>query len=297
MPSILSSSSSSFSALVRATSQALRPGTIARALSLAIALAAPLLTESVAEASPSEDYAEGLRLYSNKEFTAAAEALARSYKAKEDQNTLFAWAQAERLQGNCDASGKLFSEFIAKGANKKQSRAAFELMQDCVEQQPKTVEKPDTGSTGEENPEANPTPEVEPLLGADNSTKNNTSGQDLAVVTAGPTGQRSPWYSDWVGMSLVGSGTAALIVGGISYKSALDAEDDANGKGEAHFIDSKRLANDRRSLAVVAGVTGGVLLGGGIIYYLLRDGSSEEQNPISMQVDGTSTTFSYAGHF
>ncbi len=262
-----------------------------------MALTAPLLTESVAEASPSEDYAEGLRLYSNKEFTAAAEALARSYNGKEDQSTLFAWAQAERLQGNCDASGKLFSKFIAKGANKKQSHAAFELMQNCVERQPETVDKPETGSTVvEEEPETNP-PEAEPRLVTDNSTQNSTSGQELVVVTTGPSVQRSPWYSDWVGMSLLGSGTAALIAGGITFKSALDAEKNAEGKGYTHFSDSKRLAVNRRSLAVGVGVTGGVLLGGGLIYYLLRDGSSDEQKPISMQIGSTSTTLSYAGHF
>ena len=288
MPSILSSSS--FNSLVQATSQALRPRTIA--IGLAMALAAPLLTESVAEASPSEDYAEGLRLYSNKEFAAAAEALARSYKSKEDQNTLFAWAQAERLQGNCEASGKLFSEFIAKGANKKQSRAAFELMQDCVERQPKTVDKPDTAPT-----EVDPVtePKVEPLLGADNSTQDKLSGP--MAVTAGPSAQHSPWYTDWVGVSLLGSGTVALLAGGITFKLALDAEADAEGKGQTHFVTQKDLAIDRRYRAVAATVTGGVLLSGGIIYYLLRDSSSGEENPISMQIDGTSTTLSYAGHF
>jgi len=245
------------------------------------------MMSSAAQASPSDDFAEGIRLFSNKEFALAAKALESSYKGEESQRTLFAWAQAKRLQGSCNEAGKLFSIYIAKGANEKQSRVAFEMMQDCTEKNPSNSATPD---------------KIEP----DSHITSTNLIVPVVIVkppdrTETQAPQTNPWYTDVIGLSLVGSGVIGLVASGFIFQSALAIENDKTLKGDESELDSferrKPISQRRRSLSLVTGIAGGVLLSGGIVYYILRGGSDKESSGLSFRLDSTLSELSYSGQF
>lgn len=256
-----------------------------------------LLSASSASANPKKEaakhFADGLRLYAEKDYDAAATQLELSYNLKNDQTTLFAWAQAERLYGNCDESKALLSQYVANGANAKQSKAAYDLMEQCT---PRVVEVPDP---------------VDPIVDPDPNANGGTTGTGGSGPLSGGGGSNTdtvdggPWYKDWVPLTLLGTGTVALTVSLVSYSSARSKESDAEKEGTTYdeFISLRSDAEEARTNAVIFGVAGGVLLTAGAVY-ILTDGfgrkSSEETasaEGMVMHFDGQSGGVSFSGSF
>jgi hypothetical protein len=267
-----------------------------------------VLSSSLALASPKEadkHFAEGLRLYAEKDFKGAARELALAYQEQNKQTTLFAWAQAERLRGNCAKSRELLSKYIAKGATGKQSEAAFKLMEDCTQSDDisdatdtsdttDTTDTTDTGAgtTGDTgNTSDTGTDPTDP-------TGDGTSTDlDLTTTTVDET---KPWYRDWIGLSLLGVGAASAVVGGLNYSAALSSEDSAVQPGVSYddFLKFRSDAEDSRTLAVAFGVGSGLLVGAGIVYILMPEkAKSEESDNISVQLQGSGATLSWASRF
>lgn len=241
---------------------------------------------SIASASPKEDadkhFADGLRLYAEKDFKGASSALELAYNAQNKQTTLFAWAQAERLQGNCDKSKELLSKYIANGANPKQSEAAFKLMEDCT---PAAVTPDDPVET------------TDPNVGTDTTV---TGNDPIGDVTTSTVDSSPPWYRDWIGATLLSTGVVSTLFSAVSYSSALTSEEDAKKAGVSYdeFLKLRSKAEDARTFSVVLGVTGGLLVGAGVVYVLTgKSGDQEESENLSVQIDSTGAAFSFSGQF
>ncbi len=254
-------------------------------LSLAAACLALLLSSSPASADDAASlFGEGLRLYAEKKYEESAVALSAAYDAKPDQQTLFAWAQAVRLSGDCDKSRELFAKYVANGANSKQSKAAFKLMEDCT---PAKVVKPEV-PVEETPPETNSAPQ---------------DGAEKNVVNPSPppaADGATPWYKDWVAVGLFSVGAVGLGVSGLSYSNALQLETDGMQSGVSYdrFLELKQQSQDSRTLALVTGVGGALLIGAGVTYLLVRDTSpSRESSAVSVRLDGDSASFAISGHF
>jgi hypothetical protein len=106
--------------------------------SLAMLAAALVHPGSAAAQAPATDaadarYQAGIRLYLEKDYTSAARELALSYAASPRRETLFAWAQAERLQGNCVAAQELYKKYIELGPPPAQAELAARHLAHCQE--------------------------------------------------------------------------------------------------------------------------------------------------------------------
>ena len=255
---------------------------------------ATLLSTAIANAEQKDDaaslFANGLRLYAEKNYEEAAVELAASYEAKADQRTLFAWAQAVRLSGQCEKSRELLANYVANGANSKQSKAAFKLMEDCTDS-----EVPDAPT----NPEPPAVVEEPPVASEEGGESTNA----IAVTSSArpsTVDSVSPWYKDWVAVGLLSVGVVGLGVSGLTYSSALQLESDGMQAGTSYdeFLDLKERSQDRRNLSLLTGTAGALLIGGGITYLLLRDTTtSSERSTVSLQLDGDRAGFAISGNF
>ncbi len=255
-----------------------------------------LLSASSASAAPQKDaanyFAEGLRLYAEKNYDAAATELEKSYKLSNDQTTLFAWAQAERLYGNCDESKTLLSTYVANGANAKQSKAAYDLMEQCT-------------------PRVSDDPVVpDPALTTNTSGPGDTGNGNIIDTTNGGSvttdvvDQGKPWYKDWVGITLLGAGSVSTVLSLLSYNSARSDEKDGAIEGTSYdeFLRLRSDAQEKRTTAVIFGVGGGLLLSGAAVYILMDKftGGGAEEKPTEGMVlhfDGGGGGVSFSGSF
>lgn len=248
------------------------------------------MSASLASAEPNKDaakhFGEGLRLYAEKDYKAAAAELEISYNLNNDQTTLFAWAQAERLYGNCDKSKELLTTYIASGANAKQSKAAYDLMEQCtprvVEPPPPVVTPPETGNT---NGTAN--------LGSDGN------------VSASQGNDTKHWYKDWVGITLLAVGGVGTTLGLLSYSDARADEKDAAKEGVTYdrFLHLRSEAEEKRTNAAILGIGGTVILGAAAVYILTdlvsgKDSKESAPEGMVMHLDGLGGGgISWAGQF
>ncbi len=272
---------------------------------LLIPILAILLMPVSAGAQPEQDanklFAEGLRLYVEKDYEEAAKVLEQSYDAKAEQRTLFAWAQAMRLSGNCEESKELLTQYVANGASGKQSRAAFKLMEDCT---------PKASSPGKDEGSSKGKDDVEEVI--EDSEENEDLediGSDEALVSGSGSSESDPndtshWYTDPVALGLLASGVVGVAVASYSYTEALSIEE--QGDQEKHpellhgeFFALKKDAEDHRRIAVIAGASGAVLLGAGITYLVLRDspGGETEDPSLVLHLGSASAAFALTGRF
>jgi hypothetical protein len=254
-----------------------------------------LLSASTASANPKKEaakhFSEGLRLYAEKNFDGAATELELSYNKNNDQTTLFAWAQAERLYGNCDESKTLLSTYVANGANAKQSKAAYDLMKQCTPRVvepvvPEPVLTHNTSGPGDTNT---------------NNTLDTSSGGSVNQDT-GDTGKH--WYKDWIGLTLLGTGGVSTALALFSYSGARSDESAAVEMGVTYdeFLHLRSEAQEKRTNSVVFGVAGGVLLSAGAAYILLDKFSAgdEEEKPsegMVLHLSGAGGGVTWAGSF
>ncbi len=93
---------------------------------------------SVAVASPAESkdatawFEEGAEAYARENYEEAAAAFAKSYALEPSTDVLFAWAQTERLGGNCEEATRLYDRFLDSDPPEQQREAATQLKGECV---------------------------------------------------------------------------------------------------------------------------------------------------------------------
>lgn len=82
----------------------------------------------------------------------------------------------------------------------------------------------------------------------------------------------------WIGYSLLGVGVVGLAVGGYFTKSAMDADDNYKKAtaSTAEKYNQERIDNNRN--AVISYIAGGVLLTGGIAYFIFSSDSENKTN-------------------
>lgn len=178
-------------------------------------------------------YEEGMLLYKARDFSRARAAFERSHALDPLGDTLFAWAQATRLAGDCAAAEHLFARFVATGPPARQLEAARLARSRCV-----------------------------PAVAATTAVED---GKTVALET--PARATRAWQSDVWGGALVGSGVAFALVGGALYLAARSSlTDDARNLGEKQA--DQRDAFMKRDLAVGAVVAGGILAVAGMGRYL-----------------------------
>jgi tetratricopeptide (TPR) repeat protein len=224
-----------------------------------LVIAALLASASIAVAAPKGKAAKaafdrGVVAYQKQDYAGASAALAESYKLEADVETLFAWAQSERQQNNCEAAIDLYDKLLAMDLPAENKEAVQAKMDEC-----KAIISAKTGKIDKPiEPVEEPIKEPPPKPHADG---------------------KKPWWKDPIGDALVAGGVISLGVGGYFLYSAKQAED-ASKESNAQFRDEQDKAESRGRIGVIMTIGGAALITGGIVRYVTRSngGSDKETN-------------------
>lgn len=209
-----------------------------------------------------EHFERGAALYQAKDYEGAVAAFEAAYALEPEPQTLFAWAQAERLSGDCESAVKLYQRFLDSGPSLAHARLAAEnkaLCEVALATRPKVVapestveHPPPSESASPPRPQARP--EQTPALVTERSVE---------------AAQRSPGSTRWMGGALCAAGTASLAVGAVFLVRSHAALGRSQESYEA-FVTAKE-SQSQRTLGWLLAGAGGLLAGGGLVW-LVRGG-------------------------
>lgn len=255
---------------------------------LLLAVLAVLLTASVSEAQnkngPPGNFEIGVKLYEAGKYEQAAEAFKGAYELAPAPQILFAWAQAERMSGDCKTAIKLF-ELVLEGELPDANRKAVHTnIEKCKELLAEAEQSPTLPPPEQIQPEPQQTPpEPGPAVTASASASAETDGR--------------PWYKDPVGGGLLASGALGVGIGVgflVSASSADSAKDDATNYFD--FESNRDRAESRGRIGVIATLSGTALIGAALAWYLLR-GPGEEASAVSGWVGSDTAGVAVGGRF
>ena len=230
--------------------------TIVASLLLFTAAPSDLLSDPKAQ----EYWEQAQFLFQEEDYGGAAKMLEKAYLVEPVPDLLYPWAQAERINGNCDVAIDLYQQFLDTGAEGKIAEAAQTNIDRCNEELAESgavvptddplPEDDDLEEIIDEQPD--PEPEPEPVKRTDDEPKSKPRA----------------WYKDPAGGVLtglgvvgVGAGVALIFVATGAAKGAPDADDHDDYFGE------RDRATGLRNGGAAALSIGSALLLGGIIRY------------------------------
>lgn len=230
------------------------------ALLLASTLALlPVPTLAAGPATPTDArgwFESGAEAYARERYDEASTAFAKSYAMDPNTDVLFAWAQSERLAGNCEEANRLYDRFLDTDPSKQQREAALLLKSECTPAAPPKTEAQGEGEAVEDaesdDTEVGLVGPVEPPSGDD--------------PTAGSGSTDDPRDAkDKSGLILIGVGAGVAVVGGALL--ATGAGLDARARNAETYEDLQRYRDPdtgRGKGAVPAYAAGGVLAAAGV---------------------------------
>ena len=250
----------------------------------AMALLARPAGADKASREASARYEKGLSLYEAKDFEQAIAELKSAYALDPKPEYLFAWAQAERLSGDCETAIGLYDQLLADRRTQRElAERVREVHKRCEE----------TLAADAPAPEPTPAPEA---------TARPVASADATGGNEAPKGGRRVWWKDPIGGALVGTGVVATAVGATFYALSVSALKDAdaaqaNQTSYDDYATSLDRARRQRTIAIVGLAAGGGLIAGGVVRYLLvsRDGPSP--TTVGFAYDGSDGLFVVAGSF
>ena len=198
---------------------------------------------------------KALAAYSAANYRAASVELELAYGLDARRELLFAWAQAERLSGNCDRAVMLYRRFLDQAPSEAAAAKAVRLIELCGATGSVTTPTTPGDDIAVERPlppPPPPQPQPQPQL-------------QLQPQLVAHSAVESHWYSDpWVD-GLVGVGGAAVVASGVFF--VLAHSDDQSADAATVYGDARRFADDannRRLIGTIAAASGGALVLGGL---------------------------------
>lgn len=231
-------------------------GASRNALTASLAIAALLASTTAAAAPKTKNakaaFSRGVAAYQKGDYPGASKALEESFVLEPDVETLFAWAQAERQQDNCEKAIELYDKLLGFDMPAENKAVIESKREEC-----KAIVAAKTGVLDKPiDPPEEPDPEPRPPR-----------------ETPTPEGD-SPWWKDPIADTLLGAGVIGLGVGGYFLLSASNAEQESFER-HARFEELQDKAESHGRIGVIVTAAGGVLLVGGIIRAATRSSSSE----------------------
>lgn len=187
---------------------------------------------------------KALAAYSAANYHAASVEFELAYNVDARRELLFAWAQAERLAGNCDRAVVLYRRFLDQGPSPEEAAKAGRQIERC------------------RGPAAQA-----PAAGTPSPASSYTSGSEPRPVH---------WYSDPWADALVVAGMVAGITGGAFV--GLASSDDSAADSATQYGVFRQLAEDadrHRLIGSVALGSGAVLVTSGVLVYFWHGRSDE----------------------
>lgn len=225
----------------------------------------------------------GLALYQDKEFEGAISEFKAGYLLEARRVFLFAWAQAERLSGDCQSAVVLYRKFLGEEPPEAQATAARANLSRCE------------GALATRPEDLGELPGAAPVVEAAPPAAFPPDGSVTRPARTNPSSM--PWQKDALGTSLMAGGAVGLGIGAtfflLSQKDQA-AADSAENYGEYGTLIER--AQDRRTLAYVLGASGAALAVGGVVHYVWL--KRETPRPaVSVWVGNEDVGMALAGRF
>ena len=209
------------------------------------------------------------KLHATGKFTEALEELRLAYAIDPQPELLYATGQVHVQLGNCPRAIAFYERFLASKPAAVAAAAAKEAIETCKsapppEPEPVPVPVPVPVTTAPEPPQPPPPqPEQPPSAG-------------------------TPWYRDVIGDVLVSGGVVASVMSVVFYQQMSSKLDDADA---AMSYDAHQAARDdaasKRNLSLAFGAGGVVLIGAGVVRYMIRDrGDRRSSVAVTPTTDG-----------
>ena len=215
---------------------------------------------AAARLASADDLKDGIELYKAGKYADAVATLRRAYAAAPKPDTLFALAQAERLDGDCKTAAAHYHQVIEQVSDLNIAKLVQQTLALCEKDEPRAPPEP--------KPEAKPEPRAEPPQ----------------IVTK--TVVREVDHTDPLAASLFAGGTLGLGVAGGLY---IAAAANRNGAAKARLFDdyttlSDRADTEQKSMFIAAGV--GVALIGVAVFRWTRSAPSKTDVAVVPSHDG-----------
>lgn len=249
----------------------------ARFTVLTIAFVAALISPARAQStSAKEHFRRGAEHYAAERYKEAAAEFQIAFETGGAARTLFAWAQAERLGGDCEAAVALYRRLLSRPLSDEQAQKAREAMSRCEDMEPAAEDPaPDTGqNSGSAGEVIAPQPESRHGQGTIRDTTQPLPSTAMEPPP-GPEGTQKAWMGP---MAVGAAGVIGLGIGvGFWVSSRYEAgaaEDPINSQA---FLDHRARAKSHQTMAGVSLAVGGALCGAAALWWFLQDDTGEAE--------------------
>jgi len=210
-----------------------------------------------------------LKLFNEKDFAGAAAAFAKAYEIDERFDIKFAWAQAERLAGNCVKAVELYGQLRDEpNLSDDDQRALLEGLERC------------DAVTKDPDPKPEPAP------------------PKVTPPPTAPVAEGSPWYTDPIGDALLISGIVGVGLGaGLFIVSSLDASAAKDAATYDTHVALESRARNRRILSLVTFGASAALLGGAGYRFLTRESGKSSKASAGVWATPDSAGVALGGRF
>jgi tetratricopeptide (TPR) repeat protein len=282
---------------------------------LAVAVPAAVAQLPAAHAQPAPDAAKrkaakayvdaGLAAQNARDYETAVTFYAKAYELAPHPLLLFNIAQAYRLAAREDRAIEFYRRFLATKPTGREAQDARDLLAELEKRQAEEERKAETARKAAEAREADQARkareaeearkaasgrEEDATRKADRQQEREPAPEPLEPLLRE---ERSPWYHDTLGHTLVITGLITLGLGGYGYRVArgdLDTAETVASYQQA--LEIRDSAKDKRALAALLAGTGVALVGAGVLRYVLRDGGTKARGVgIAPARDGGLLTF------
>jgi tetratricopeptide (TPR) repeat protein len=181
-------------------------------------------------------------------YAKAVPELKAAYAIEPKPFLLYAWAQAERMTGNCRKAVPLYERFLTTNPDAQQRRYAETNILDCA-------------AETEEGGDTDPPDPFDTEAGAE-------GGGDEAGDDEGDVDPIKPAYKDWLGATFVGLGVAGMVVGGVLIAvGQQEVRESSRATSEDDYFDQVDAGTSKHTAGIVVLGVGGALLLAGVIRY------------------------------
>lgn len=229
-----------------------------RSVAACMLLAAPMGQPEFLESPEARAHFEDAqRRFESRDYKGAAAALDAAYAIEPAADLLYPWAQAERLDGDCERAIELYRAFLTAEPPEEHARLAEQNIATC-----------------------------EDLLERQHREESRQAPQPTAAAAdAGDTAPDRRWQRDVAGGILVGTGAGGLVVGTGLLIAALHGASSVSEAADVHDYDKRiERATLQRNLAVGAFAVGGALAVAGVVRYVLV--ARRPRADVGLLVDG-----------
>jgi len=255
-------------------------GAMASAVALALALAPMTVSAApdqvIENPEALEHFQRAQEAFDAEDYAAAIPELKSAYALEPNPLLLYAWAQAERFNGNCRRALELYKRYLETGPADKQRQLAEANVVDCEAELGEDATAAGTGdATGDTTTDGTDTTDG----GGEDTDGGTPPGPPKPPGTDEST--TKPWYKDWLAPTLGGAGLAAAGTGGALVALAVrQANESADAVTEMDHLDQADAAKGKNTAGwVLIGVGGALLVGAAVRYALLATGPRKSKTP------------------